>query len=263
MLLGRVVGRLWAARQAEQPRRDASCCWCGRRPRAAAGSSRLVVAVDGLDAGPGDRVIVAHGSRVRDLTVGAEVADKDVIVGIVDGHRGSTRAMILGRVIGEVWATRRDARLAAGQAAGRAARTGSTSRRFGGRHLVATDEVARRRGRRGGGLPGRAGPLVGRRERHAGRRGRAGRRRSRRLRGGADGVAGGRARHPAARWTSRCRGGRDDPRHGHRPGVGHAQGARARRAEAAPGGGARRRGAPERPAGRRHRHARRAQRART
>ena len=40
-----------------------------------------------VDAGPGDRVIVAHGSRVRDLTVGAEVADKDVIVGIVDGHQ--------------------------------------------------------------------------------------------------------------------------------------------------------------------------------
>jgi len=30
-------------------------------------------------------VIVAHGSRVRDLTVGPQVADKDIIVGIVDG----------------------------------------------------------------------------------------------------------------------------------------------------------------------------------
>ena len=83
MLLGRVVGRLWAARQAES--------LGGRklllvRPETASGeSARLVVVVDGLDAGPGDRVIVAHGSRVRDLTVGPEVADKDVVIGIVDG----------------------------------------------------------------------------------------------------------------------------------------------------------------------------------
>jgi hypothetical protein len=31
-------------------------------------------------------VIVAHGTRVRELTVGAEVADKDIVIGIVDGH---------------------------------------------------------------------------------------------------------------------------------------------------------------------------------
>ncbi len=84
MLLGRVVGRLWAARQADS--------LGGRklllvRPETASGGAagRLVVAVDGLDAGPGDRVIVAHGSRVRDLTVGPDVADKDVVIGIVDG----------------------------------------------------------------------------------------------------------------------------------------------------------------------------------
>jgi len=85
MVMGRVVGRLWASRQAAG--------LAGRklllvRPETASGeeTTRLIVAVDGLDAGPGDRVIVAHGSRVRDLTVGPEVADKDVIVGIVDGH---------------------------------------------------------------------------------------------------------------------------------------------------------------------------------
>ena len=79
MLLGRVVGRLWAARQAST--------LGGRKlllVRPELGPGRLVVAVDGLDAGPGDRVIVAHGSRVRDLTVGAEVADKDVVIAIVD-----------------------------------------------------------------------------------------------------------------------------------------------------------------------------------
>jgi ethanolamine utilization protein EutN len=85
MILGRVVGRLWASRQAAG--------LGGRklllvRPENAAGAAagRLIVAVDGLAAGPGDRVLVAHGSRVRDLTVGAEVADKDIVIGIVDGH---------------------------------------------------------------------------------------------------------------------------------------------------------------------------------
>lgn len=85
MLLGRVVGRLWAARQATG--------LSGRKlllvqPETAGGglSQGLVVAVDGLQAGPGDRVIVARGSRVRDITVGAEVADKDVVIGIVDDH---------------------------------------------------------------------------------------------------------------------------------------------------------------------------------
>ena len=89
MLLGRVVGRLWAARQAStlggrklllvQPESASSA-----RGGGAEAPSRLIVAVDGLDAGPGDRVIVAHGSRVRDLTVGADVADKDVVIAIVD-----------------------------------------------------------------------------------------------------------------------------------------------------------------------------------
>lgn len=86
MIIGEVVGRLWASRQAET--------LAGRklllvRPLAGeaaplAATSRLVVAVDGLDAGPGDRVIVAHGTRVRDITVGETVADKDVVVAIVD-----------------------------------------------------------------------------------------------------------------------------------------------------------------------------------
>jgi len=85
MVMGRVVGRLWASRQAAG--------LGGRklllvRPETAGGkeTNRLIVAVDGLAAGPGDRVLVAHGSRVRDLTVGPEVVDKDVIIAIVDGH---------------------------------------------------------------------------------------------------------------------------------------------------------------------------------
>jgi ethanolamine utilization protein EutN len=63
------------------------------RPLGARGAStRLIVAVDRLGAGPGERVIVAHGSRVRDLTVGAGVPDKDVVVAIVDDFQQDGRA---------------------------------------------------------------------------------------------------------------------------------------------------------------------------
>ena len=85
MLIGEVIGRLWASRQAEglAGRRLLLVRPIGAGAQPAAGRG-LVVAVDGLGAGPGERVIVAHGSRVRDLTVGVEVADKDVVLAIVD-----------------------------------------------------------------------------------------------------------------------------------------------------------------------------------
>jgi microcompartment protein CcmK/EutM len=44
------------------------------------------VALDRLGAGPGDRVLTAHGSRVRDLTLGETVPAKDLIIAIVDGE---------------------------------------------------------------------------------------------------------------------------------------------------------------------------------
>ncbi|HZS37512.1 MAG TPA: EutN/CcmL family microcompartment protein [Polyangia bacterium] len=81
MRLGTVVGAVWGARQA----------------RGLDGAKLLVideggartVAIDKLGAGPGDRVLVAHGSRVRDLTVGEQLPLKDVIVAIVDGSEGA------------------------------------------------------------------------------------------------------------------------------------------------------------------------------
>jgi microcompartment protein CcmK/EutM len=77
MILGRVTGAVWGARKSET----------------LAGSKLLtvraddgdeIVAVDQLAAGPGDRVLVSVGTRVRDLTVGAAVATKAVVVAIVD-----------------------------------------------------------------------------------------------------------------------------------------------------------------------------------
>jgi ethanolamine utilization protein EutN len=87
MLIGEVVGRLWATRQAATLSGQKLLLvrpLAGKDAGALAASRRLVVAVDGLDAGPGDRVIVAHGTRVRDISVGETVADKDVVIGIVD-----------------------------------------------------------------------------------------------------------------------------------------------------------------------------------
>jgi ethanolamine utilization protein EutN len=84
MLIGEVVGRLWASRQATGL---AGHKLLLIRPQTASGkpARRLVIAVDQLGAGPGERVVVAHGSRVRDVTVGAAVPDKDIVIGIVDG----------------------------------------------------------------------------------------------------------------------------------------------------------------------------------
>jgi ethanolamine utilization protein EutN len=99
VIIGEVVGRLWASRQAETLAGQKLLLV---RPLAVgagdgdgtASTRRLVVAVDGLDAGPGDRVIVAHGTRVRDITVGDGVADKDVVVAIVDDlHLASAREL--------------------------------------------------------------------------------------------------------------------------------------------------------------------------
>jgi microcompartment protein CcmK/EutM len=78
MRLARVIGPVWGARHAAG--------LDGRKLlELETATGARVCAVDGLGAGPGEWVLVAHGSRVRDLTVGQDVADKDVIVAIVDG----------------------------------------------------------------------------------------------------------------------------------------------------------------------------------
>jgi ethanolamine utilization protein EutN len=77
MQLGRVIGAVWGARHADGL--DGA-----KLLRIERGGS-TVVAIDRLGAGPGDRVLVAHGTRVRDLTVGESVPLKDVVIAIVDG----------------------------------------------------------------------------------------------------------------------------------------------------------------------------------
>lgn len=78
MRLGRVVGAVWGAKHA------AGLDGCKLLVVEDASGGR-VTAIDKLGAGVGDRVLVAHGTRVRDLTVGETVALKDVVIAIVDG----------------------------------------------------------------------------------------------------------------------------------------------------------------------------------
>jgi ethanolamine utilization protein EutN len=78
MRLGRVVGAVWGAKHA------AGLDGAKLLVVEDAGGGR-VTAIDKLGAGVGDQVLVAHGTRVRDLTVGETVALKDVVVAIVDG----------------------------------------------------------------------------------------------------------------------------------------------------------------------------------
>ncbi len=78
MRLARVIGAVWGARHAGGL--DGAKLLVVED----AGGGR-VVAIDKLGAGPGDTVLCAHGSRVRDLTVGDGVPLKDVVVAIVDG----------------------------------------------------------------------------------------------------------------------------------------------------------------------------------
>ena len=86
MLLGRVVGNVWGARQASrlQGRRLLVVQPLGRSGSDVNDRGGRVIAVDALGAGPGELVLVAHSSRVRDLTLGADVPSRGVVLAIVD-----------------------------------------------------------------------------------------------------------------------------------------------------------------------------------
>ncbi len=88
MRLARVIGPVWGARHADgldgHTLLEVEVLGGASERGSLAPTGGRAVAVDGLGAGPGELVLVAHGSRVRDLTVGEAVCDKDVVVAIVD-----------------------------------------------------------------------------------------------------------------------------------------------------------------------------------
>lgn len=89
MLLGKVVGSVWGARQARRLQGQRLLIvrpvQLSHTDGALEERGDALVAVDQLGAGPGDTVLVTRSSRCRDLTVGAAVPDKDVVIAIVDG----------------------------------------------------------------------------------------------------------------------------------------------------------------------------------
>jgi ethanolamine utilization protein EutN len=99
MVLGKVIGSVWGAKQAAgleglkllqvrpiqlrpAPRRRGS----GTRltPEDCDLSPQIVVAADTLGAGPGEYVLVGFGSRVRDIVYDTRPPIKAVVVAIVD-----------------------------------------------------------------------------------------------------------------------------------------------------------------------------------
>jgi microcompartment protein CcmK/EutM len=96
MMLGKVTATIWGAQEARsldghklvqvqplrlEPGQGLRSLDCA--DPAAVGDA-IVVAVDELGAGIGEYVLVGHGSRIRDLTVGRAVPAKDVVLAIVD-----------------------------------------------------------------------------------------------------------------------------------------------------------------------------------
>lgn len=98
MFLGQVIGSVWGARQAPglagpkllkvrpltlRPAEPGLAGPVG--PEGCAASDRVIVAADGLGAGPGEYVVLATGSRVRDVAYDTARPFKAVVVAIVDG----------------------------------------------------------------------------------------------------------------------------------------------------------------------------------
>jgi microcompartment protein CcmK/EutM len=92
MLLARVVGPVWGARHADGLHGH-------KILEVETRSGARICALDGLGAGPGEWVLLAHGSRVRDLTLGPTAADKDIIVAIVDGFTVSAHPALPGQIL--------------------------------------------------------------------------------------------------------------------------------------------------------------------
>ena len=202
MILGRVIGHVWAARRDARLQRAKLLVI---RPHAIyepAFATRHLVATDDVDAGVGDDVIVCLGAPARVSAGGNDMPVDAAVLGVVDridwqrgrdagagrGARNQARPrrrgragaqMIRGTVIGHVWATRKARGPGrADAAAGRGARRrGTDDGPAGGRERHAGR--ARRRGRDGRVRLGRAQRAAPRRRRQQGRAVRRGHRRDR------------------------------------------------------------------------------------
>lgn len=103
MKLCRVIGSVWGGKEADSLQQEkllrvqevsftagTGAIDVSTSSPAATVKKGILVALDQLGAGPGEYVLVAHGSRVRDLTVGAGLPVKDVVIAIVDAAHCDT-----------------------------------------------------------------------------------------------------------------------------------------------------------------------------
>ena len=99
-----------------------SCCWRGRWIRSGKAEGNYLVAIDTVDAGVGETVLIVSGSSAR-MAAGMKDCPVDaVVVGIIDSRRRlRVTAMQMARVIGDVVATRKDPAFAGITAAARPA----------------------------------------------------------------------------------------------------------------------------------------------
>lgn len=108
MYLGKVIGSNWGAKQADglEGLKLLQVRPVTLRPKVEVGSERrrlteselelseeIIVAADTLGAGPGEYVLVATGSRVRDIGYGSRTPIKAAVVAIVDGADVDTGAV--------------------------------------------------------------------------------------------------------------------------------------------------------------------------
>lgn len=97
MYLGQVIGSIWGSKQAEELEglkllevRPVTLVPVGGKvagavtPEGCSLSERTIVAADTLGAGAGEYVLVATGSRVRDIVYDSRKPIKAVVVAIVD-----------------------------------------------------------------------------------------------------------------------------------------------------------------------------------
>jgi len=99
MYLGKVIGSIWGAKQAPgieglkllqvrpvvlRPRAESRRDGMRLTPEQCELSTKVIIAADTLGAGPGDYVLVALGSRVRDIVYDSRRPIKAQVVAIVD-----------------------------------------------------------------------------------------------------------------------------------------------------------------------------------
>ena len=86
--------RTWSRRRRTRSSRAPSCCWCSRSSLEGEARGAAVLAIDSVDAGIGDRVLLVQDGKAAQQALGRGAAAVDAaIVGVVDEVQWRIRAM--------------------------------------------------------------------------------------------------------------------------------------------------------------------------